>query len=159
MLRKSGLRAFEDPFVRIIVIQKRQILLELITKEIRNTDFSYGALRFRSAHDIFSVMLREGLIYTNGSSIEINVISCERQHFTFTETAPVEDLIAVIEFWIHHSLVRKLLILVYSPELDALILYTHVLDICQRIRFQIPLAVGVVDNRIQLALNGPKVCF
>ena len=43
VLRKSGLRAFEDPFVRIIVIQKRQILLELITKEIRNTDFSYGA--------------------------------------------------------------------------------------------------------------------
>ena len=38
VLRKSGLRAFEDPFVRIIVIQKRQILLELITKEIRNTD-------------------------------------------------------------------------------------------------------------------------
>jgi hypothetical protein len=39
VLRKSGLRAFEDPFVRIIVIQKRQILLELITKEIRILTF------------------------------------------------------------------------------------------------------------------------
>ena len=30
VLRKGGLRAFKDPLVRIIVIQKRQILLELM---------------------------------------------------------------------------------------------------------------------------------
>ncbi len=150
----------EHPTVRLHSIELLEVVLQLITEELRHLDHSIALGRLGGGNDILLVEPLVRLVDGEGTLLKIEVRRGQGQQLPLPDAAPVKHLKGVEgQRLIHHGL-GKLSVLLPGPEQHLLPFFCpHVARLPGRVDIQAVKSGCVVENGAELIVNRFQVSF
>ena len=150
----------EHPAVRLHSIELLEVVLQLITEELRHLDHAVTLGCFRRSDHILLIEPLVRLIDGDGALFKVKICQGEGQQLSLTDTAPVQYLKGVEgQRLIHHSL-KKAGVFLSGPEQHLLsFLRPHVARLPGWIDIQTVKSGSMVENGAKLVVNCLQVSF
>lgn len=150
----------EHPAVRLHSIELLEVVLQLITEELRHLDHAVTLGCFRRSDHIILIKPLVRLVDGEGAFLKVEVRRGQGQQLTFPDTAPVKHLKGVEGQWLIHHGLGKPGVLLPGPEQHLLpFLRPHVPRLPGRVEVKAVKPGSVVENGAKLIVNRLKVGF
>ena len=124
----------EDAAVRFQSVKLLEIVLHLVTEEVRHLDYAIAFLRFRSSNNVLALQALIGFIDAERFLLKIEVRRRQCQQLTLADTAPVQDFKGVVQHGLVHHGVDEFEVFFLRPEQHFLrLLAAHIPGLCSGI--------------------------
>ena len=148
----------KEAAIRCELIYRLEVILHLITEELREFDCAVALLGFWRSDHLLAVYDLIRFVDTESSLLEIKIRSCKSEQFTFTDTCPEQDLEAVIRHRLVLHDIRKLKVFILRPEEHFLrFRFAQFLKCVTRILREIVILNRVIEYRGQLIVDRSKI--
>lgn len=156
---EHALAGEENPVGRSRLVDEPDVVLNLVVEEGRHGHHADALPRLRTGDDRFPVQDGVGLGHRHRLRLEVEVLEGEGEHLAFPESAPVEDLEAVVVHGLIHHRVGELPVLGKRPELHLGrgCIPSHGTDDMCGILGKVVVPYGIGEYAAELGVDRPQV--